>query len=94
MAQGHSCGLALVILQEAAQPLLAAHPAAAVAGGSVGVGKQEHPTAQSGNLNHAIFNAMRKTPAHTTKKSALKIAAAAAKRERKAKTGGSASASS
>jgi hypothetical protein len=29
---------------------------------------------------------MKKTPARTTKKSALKIAAAAAKRERKAKT--------
>jgi len=36
-------------------------------------------------LKHAIFDAMRKTPARTTKKSALEIAAAAAKRERKAK---------
>jgi len=42
----------------------------------------------------AIFDAMRKTPARTTKKSALKIAAAVAKRERKAKAGESASASS
>ena len=39
---GYSCDLAVVVLQEAAQPLLAAHPAAAVAGGSVGAGKQEH----------------------------------------------------
>lgn len=42
---------------------------------------------------HAIFDDMRKTPARTTKNSALKIAAAAAKRERKAKAGESPSAS-
>jgi len=42
MVHGYSCDLAVVVLQEAAQPLLAAHPAAAVAGGSVGAGKQEH----------------------------------------------------
>jgi hypothetical protein len=39
------------------------------------------------NLKHAIFDAMKKTPARTTKKSASKIVAAAAKRERKAKAG-------
>ena len=42
MVHGYSCDLAVVVLQEAAQPLLAAHPAAAVAGGSVGAGKQDH----------------------------------------------------
>ena len=42
MVHGYSCGLAVVVLPEAAQPLLAAYPAAAVAGGSVGAGKQEH----------------------------------------------------
>jgi hypothetical protein len=34
--------LAVVVLPEAAQPLLAAYPAAAVAGGSVGAGKQKY----------------------------------------------------
>ena len=42
MVHGYSCGLAVVVLPEAAQMLLAAYPAAAVAGGSVGAGKQEH----------------------------------------------------
>jgi hypothetical protein len=42
MVHGYSCGLAVVVLPEAAQPLLAAYLAAAVAGGSVGAGKPEH----------------------------------------------------